>query len=311
MDPIPNIGWLFYKDYYRELEPTLKKSSGLVRVKDLKLNLDSKNEAITKQMLNKHQTDLFDTKTIANVTTFKVTTQYPGLMAGLGTQHNIGHEEELKLGFSFDHTTGLPYIPGSTVKGILRSFFPSRLKAAANNYNEGSPERIALEEKATQLYKLMTGYLFPESKVTIDLDENELLKLEKDIFEGISSASVDKNTAHDNLSPYDVFFDAFPCNSNFTGYETKENGRFLGLDAITPHGKNPLKNPIPLRLLKVLPEVQFQFQFWLNDSNIEEKLISKGDKEKLFKYILTKFGVGAKTNVGYGRVKESEETSEK
>lgn len=31
---------------------------------------------------------------------------------------------ELKLGMQFDHTTGLPYIPGSTVKGVLRSFFP-------------------------------------------------------------------------------------------------------------------------------------------------------------------------------------------
>jgi CRISPR-associated protein Cmr6 len=302
MNPIPNIGWLFYKDYYRDLGSTLKQSSGLVQVKDLKLGLEIKTSTITNQRLNEQEISLFELNNLANIT-FTASTQYPGLLTGLGTQHSIGHEEEVKLGFSFDHTSGLPYIPGSTIKGILRSFFPSRLKAAANQYKVDSPERLALEGKAAQLHSLMIEFLFPKSKIVFDLNEDQLKKLEEQIFDGVPPLD-DYAEANPETSLFcrDVFFDAYPCASNFKGYDSKDYQRFLGIDAITPHGKNPLKNPIPLRLLKVLPEIQFRFQFLLNDSNIDGMQISKKNKQTLLKNILTYFGVGAKTNVGYGRL---------
>ncbi len=50
-------------------------------------------------------------------------TSYPGLLAGVGMLHQIGAENEFSLGFNFDYVTGVPYIPGSTVKGVLRSAF--------------------------------------------------------------------------------------------------------------------------------------------------------------------------------------------
>jgi CRISPR-associated protein Cmr6 len=74
----------------------------------------------------------------------------------------------------------------------------------------------------------------------------------------------------------------------------------LGLDYITPHKDGPLKNPTPLPFLKILPGVTVNFQFQLHDGYY---LKAKG-KLELFRKILLDFGVGAKTNVGYGQFQE-------
>ena len=54
--------------------------------------------------------------------------KYPGILVGTGYDHEAGaisgsSNSEIKTGFSLDYVTGLPYIPGSTVKGVLRSAF--------------------------------------------------------------------------------------------------------------------------------------------------------------------------------------------
>lgn len=87
----------------------------------------------------------------------------------------------------------------------------------------------------------------------------------------------------------DIFYDAEIIKAD--AYD-----RILGDDYITPHN-DPLKDPIPLRFIKVLPDVTFLFQFELSGDG----LLSKHDKEKLFRDILSDLGVGAKTNVGYGK----------
>lgn len=86
----------------------------------------------------------------------------------------------------------------------------------------------------------------------------------------------------------DVFFDATIIS----------DGKILGDDYITPH-EDPLKNPKILRFIKVLPGTKFRFDFMLSDG-----LLSKDEKLKLFMTILGDFGVGAKTNVGYGKFKD-------
>ena len=66
---------------------------------------------------------------IRGAMSFSLKTTYPGLIIGAGYNHPAGGIEEgqspdFQLGFYFDHTTGMPVIPGSTVKGILKSVFP-------------------------------------------------------------------------------------------------------------------------------------------------------------------------------------------
>lgn len=70
---------------------------------------------------------------------FLLKTLYPGLLVGLGNAHEAGlgvdgnDEEgaEIKLGFTLDFVTGLPKIPGSTVKGILHSTFENHSEYVA------------------------------------------------------------------------------------------------------------------------------------------------------------------------------------
>jgi len=84
----------------------------------------------------------------------------------------------------------------------------------------------------------------------------------------------------------DIFFDAVIASG----------GKILGDDYLAPHKDDPLKNPIPLRFIKIMPNITFRFDFELGDG-----VITKENKAILFGAILEDLGLGAKTNVGYGK----------
>lgn len=114
-------------------------------------------------------------------------------------------------------------------------------------------------------------------------------KLEEDIFSGI--------TPDDKKKPIyerDIFFDAVIV-------ETYK-GRLLEDDSITPHGDDPLKNPIPITMLKVAGGCVIEFRFCLRDSLVDGKKFTAKEKWECFKEILETVGVGAKTNIGYGQL---------
>jgi len=74
---------------------------------------------------------------ISGAKIFSLKTTYPGLIIGSGYNHPAQEQSsDFQLGFYFDYTTGMPVIPGSTVKGILKSVFPK----------EGNKDKIK-EEK--------------------------------------------------------------------------------------------------------------------------------------------------------------------
>ena len=183
--------------------------------------------------------------------TFMLKTLYPGLLVGVGYAHGVDSTEDIKVGFSFDFVTGQPYIPGSSVKGLLRSYF-------------AYPEVIRdfLADKPIDIKALETA-----------------------IF------------GYGDDEGVDIFFDAVIRRGD-------KNGNVMGFDAITPHGDDLTKNPVPIKILKVLPDVVFEFSFKLEDSIIGDETVSAKDKEELFKNLLINFGIGAKTNVGYGVLTE-------
>ena len=100
----------------------------------------------------------------------------------------------------------------------------------------------------------------------------------------------------------DIFFDAVitkPCKKD-TGY------RILESDSITPHGDNLLKNPIPITFMKIASGVTLEFRFDLKDYIVGNRVVVSAEKkQQLFRRILKDFGIGAKTNVGYGQFKQS------
>lgn len=226
-----NIGWLFYKDYFNDINYT-----------DLK---DKKNEQKIKSKVKNiiNQTPIIEEhreEGILGNTHFKATSTYPGLLLGSGNIHELPSiEGQVILGFSFDYTSGLPVIAGSSIKGVIRSAF---------KYWE---------------------YISEYTNLTT---QEEVENLEKEVFNN-----------------GDIFFDA-------TIIKLDTFGKILGEDFLAPHGDDLLKNPIPLRFIKVLPDVTFRFDFELSDG-----IISKQSKLKLFQNILEDLGLGAKTNVGYGK----------
>ena len=172
------------------------------------------------------------------VQTFCLETVYPGMILGSGNPHGAhASDDDLQMGFSFDYVTGQPYIPGSSVKGVLRSCF----------------------EQYPDVIKELTNYE----------NVNDLIPA---LFES-----------------EDVFLDAVVRRGD-------SRGKLIGEDYITPH-PDPVKDPIPIHIIKILPEVQFEFRFVLKDS---KDIISAGAKLMLFQKLLEIFGIGAKTNVGYG-----------
>ncbi len=240
-----NLGYLFNHRYYAE--------TSNIDFKKLDSEANEKYFKAKNKEICGYNMESFEFERCGN-TIISLTTQYPGLVLGLGYGHGIRALGEFKLGFSFDYTSGLPIIPASTIKGMLRSAFPCK-KIHKNP---------TFTNEKTQYIRQIIG----DESINIEV-------LEKEIFEG-----------------KDVFFDAI--------IDKKHNGkRIVGDDSITPHGSNPLRNPTPLLFLKILPNITIHFDFELYDG-----LLEINQKKALFKEIITDLGIGAKTNVGYGRLIE-------
>ena len=206
-------------------------------------------------------------KDVASVQTFSLQTIYPGLMIGTGNPHDLKSKGSIYSGFSFDYVTGLPYIPGSSVKGVLKSVFPTK-EDTKDDINQ-------------QKMKYIKSLLKP------GLSDEEVYGFKDDIFE-------------DN----DVFLDAYPCPTSKKN--TKQQCLALEFitphsDII----KNPI--PINCLKVKPGVSFEFGFYLndcQLSDGlQITDGLkITVKEKIELFKTILTDVGIGAKTNVGFGQL---------
>jgi CRISPR-associated protein Cmr6 len=254
-----NLGYIFYKDIY---------DIGSTIVSDPD-RIESFLETTLERLSEK-----------SGVQHFTLETTYPGLTTGIGLTHGVHDDDnDFKIGFSFNHTSGLPAIPGSSVKGLLRSVFPDikskeeqeKVKA---KWIQALLDNIGKDEFPTAVYQPVDSALSEDQKLKIKAIEDE-------IFEGIREEKT--------ISIYnrDIFHDA---------HIVSTGKNFLGTDYITPH-LNPLKNPKPIKFLKILPEIKIEFSF-----DLKNGLLLIDQKILLFKKILLTIGVGAKTNVGYGQL---------
>ncbi|MEE1518168.1 MAG: type III-B CRISPR module RAMP protein Cmr6 [Lachnospiraceae bacterium] len=109
---------------------------------------------------------------IDNYQNFDLYTMYPGMLIGVGYPHEIAIDGALKCGFSFDYVTGLPYIPGSSLKGMLRSYFPGDGKS--NEVDEECKEYID---------GLLQELGFEKQEINIELLKEDMFE-KGDIFLG-------------------------------------------------------------------------------------------------------------------------------
>lgn len=252
-----NLNYYYKRGYYKWLQKAKISDTDVNTANQIMVNMCFKNSDETIEFCEKGQC-------------FPLTTVYPGLMTGLGDLHMTQHhKEEFKLGFSLDYTTGMPYIPASGIKGMLRSVF------------------LYYPEYVMEYCDSITR--FSERIVDMGLEnkiEHVVREIELEIFKGSS----------------DVFFTAVPF--------ATASAQLFGIDYITPHKAKiaemeGLRSPDVIKMLKVIPGVSYVFRFRLQDGAI----LKKEEKLELFRQILLDFGIGAKTNVGFGILKECEEKS--
>ena len=236
-----NLGWLYYKEMYRNGDDVQQINNSLDQIFKASGNDES---------FNYEQS-------------FKLKTTYPGLIIGSGYIHGLQNDEDSKIGFYFDHTSGFPTIPGSSVKGTLRSLFGFHTKKEKDTY----------QKEKEELIRDLTGKESLDVKLLVD-----------DIFEG-------KDEKGDAKGIYnrDIFYEARVRNLHITD------------DYLAPH-KEPLKNPIPIKFIKIAGGVTLEFSFKLHDGGG----LSADEKLELFFQLLQLHGVGAKTNVGYGQFEKKE-----
>lgn len=292
----PNLGYLFYNRYFQNFQDENGNSVSWRQLdekrtgksdsdkKTMEAIFSKKNESLTSVKL-----DAYDPCSLPDVQQFELTTTYPGLLIGSGYTHETNVQGEFKLGFYFDHATGLPHIPGSSVKGVLRSAFMDWAGLVLEEWAKMRRDALkrANQENLEQIEKAWPS-----------LDAAQLDQLEREIF-GNRVAREDQS-AESPLRGKDIFHDAMPVLR-----QGEKDKKLLASDFITPHINrdneklSPFSDPTPIHFMKILPEVTFRFQFQLRDG-----IISKERKLDLFRKLLLTLGAGAKTNVGYGQFTE-------
>jgi len=185
------------------------------------------------------------------------------LVIGLGASH----PQETSM--TIHHIYGIPYIPGSAIKGVTRHWailkFAEEISKSENSEFEKAIERVS---------KVLENGEKMDLKVE-DLEFNQLIE--------IFGTQKQQGKV--------IFFDAYPVG------EIK-----LKIDIMNPHypkyyseGQPPAdwQSPVPIKFLTV---EDTKFQFYLVSKN--EDLLKKS--LDLFKEALKCHGIGAKTALGYG-----------
>ncbi|HFU4218469.1 TPA: type III-B CRISPR module RAMP protein Cmr6 [Streptococcus suis] len=200
---------------------------------------------------------------------FSLEVTYPGLTTGLGILYENASEGGIKSGFSLDYNTGLPFIQGSNVKGRLRSIMEKL--AQVEPPSEELPAPIQQESLASYLRKFQqdSGSLEPMKLVTAIFAGQEDWEMGDDIF-------------------FDAFADRPDC---------------LAEDFVTKHHQHNFLEPVPVRFLRIKPDTKITFLFKVSDFVDGETSLSALTKLKLFRSLLMEYGIGAKTNKGYGYLK--------
>lgn len=249
-----NLQYLFEVDYYKDLLKTDSEAENHMKKCKDKL-MKAEFTRITESYDKLDQLD--------GVVSFQLKTCAPGLLIGIGNAHGTkGKNEDIQMGMSMDYVTGYPYIPGTTVKGIIRSAFKK------------FPEEIC-------------NWLGWEYK---GKGEKNLEDLKKKIFEPDSEKEFAKK---------DIFFDAYIVKAdeyrrtfidtdNITPHINKKNPAesiFKSPEAITT-------------MLKVRPNITFEFKIRMSDGGKIKN--SEKNRKDLYQNLLCELGIGAKTNLGYG-----------
>jgi len=229
-----------------------------------------KNNIMLKDLLDEKQRSQQQFCEIYEKAGYKIIKYQAELKSPLIT--GIGQPHPNEVGMVFDHTMGIPYIPASSVKGIVRFAHILGLINSENlsDYTDKYGEFLVESNLETKIPAIFGG----------DADEEK---------EGKKKTKKLKGKV--------IFLDAYPdkipdlhvdiMNPHYGDYYNDEKGTTPPADYL---------DPTPIKFLTVKPGTIFIFKALVpEDSDLLEPL------KTAFQRALEEEGMGAKTAVGYGR----------
>lgn len=223
---------------------------------------------------------------------------YPGLLMGTGYPHITKKATgEIQLGFTFDYVTGAPYYPGSSLKGVLRAPF-----------KRAFPTRDSIDEGAIVYLRGIMAEAVEGRLSEKDITDKVIRDFQDEVFEGLDTDAPEQDVTLP-MNRRDIFYGAFLTATEAIG------GQIIGLDSLTPHqdsiriepadeehldhvilDEDVTKNPVPLTMMRLLPKTVLTVSMKLTDGVV----FNREEKFRICCRIIEDFGIGAKTNAGYG-----------
>lgn len=238
--------------FYRETYNQIKKDNRLLS------NLLEQKHNHQEQFCRQHE------KNGSTVLKVKAELQSP-LITGIGKTHPN------EVGMTFDHTLGIPYLPATGIKGLVRL-----------------AHILSLIQDSDKAQILIHGDL---------LDDTHPESLIPDLFGGDRKGEEGKSRG--NV----IFMDAYPekipelhvdiMNPHYGDYYSDEAGQTPPADYL---------DPVPVQFLTVQKGTVFVFRAIVPENETWKETIAKA-----FHTALEEQGFGAKTAVGYGHFKRSKE----
>jgi len=220
----------------------------------------------------------------------------------------LGAASVYETSMTLHHIYGIPYLPGSAIKGITRSYRILCMVEELEHPNDYY-ERVALLEEFVEKFDLVEKNVFPKweevkgLKVSSPQDKNKKVEFSEQFYKSLEAKQVELREFQlifgtQNKQGCIIFFDSFPEH-----FEIK-------YDIMNPHygpyytEKKPPADYYNPTLIPFLVLENAKFTFYLGTKN---RLISSEEKENLLnttkewlRDALTSYGIGAKTALGYG-----------
>ncbi len=217
---------------------------------------------------------LFMNETSFNIINFKPNWR---LIVGLGG------ESVYETSITLHHIYGIPYIPASSIKGVVRSWI---INTVFGDKDLHFAEGLAIQDKS------FCDFFGCPAEIRIDTTK----------FKSYYTQTEGKKKG--DRSGKVIFLDAFPT--------TEPN---LEVDIMNPHypkyyGKDKpptdFQNPVPIFFLTV-KDTSFQFIVGTKENSLQDYKINNNSIVEWLKEALSVHGIGAKTAVSYGRMSELKE----
>jgi CRISPR-associated protein Cmr6 len=194
----------------------------------------------------------------------------------------LGSESVLEVSIKLHHIYGIPYIPSSAIKGVLRAYKMWEMWELFD----------WREKKFIELEKMIDNYNNFDSS-----ENNEKLNTSftKDKDEDIAIRDIVEVFGNKNRKGRLIFLDAYPVEFN----------RF-DIDVMNPHytkyyggdeAPSDWQNPSPIKFLAIPRGIKFRFYF--KNAKIYKDIFGNELQEDLKKAFYG-IGIGGKTSLGYG-----------